>query len=108
MDLEKFDINKQNQIIDGKFIGYHHNLNELPIKKGDIVIIKKGTIYSTTRSIGYHIAGKNYKVKVDHLIHGAQYMGKNGKIVKNTEVTWAGSGGYWHRADINEVEKVNE
>lgn len=106
MDLEKFDIYEQDQIIDGKFIGYHHSLDKLPIKKGDIIRIKKGTRYHSMRDGEYHVAGKTYKVKVDHLIHGAQYMDRDIKIVKNTEVTWAGSSGYWCRADINDVEKV--
>jgi hypothetical protein len=106
MDLENFDIYEQNQIIDGKYIGYHENLSTLPIQKGDTILIKKGTKYHSTRDGDYHIAGKSYKVKVDHLIHGAQYTERDQKIVKNSEATWVGSGGYWCRVDINDVEKV--
>ena len=106
INLEDFDIYKQDQIIDGKFIGYHHDLKNLPIKSGDTILIEKGTKYHSTRDGKYHTAGKYYRVVVNHLIHGAQYMERDEKIVKNTEVTWAGSGGYWHRADINDVKKI--
>jgi hypothetical protein len=105
MDLTNFDIRKQNQIIDGKYIGYHSDLKSLPIQRGDIIVISKGIKYHSMKDGQYHTAKKTYTVKVDHLIHGAQYMERSEKIVKNTEVTWAGSGGYWCRADINKVKK---
>ena len=38
-------------------------------------------------------------------IHGSQYMENGKNIISNTEVGWAGSGGYWHRADINYFAK---
>lgn len=103
-DLENFDVRKYDQVIDGKYIGYHHDLNSLPIKCRDIVTVKKGTKYHSMRDGEYHIAKRSFNVVVDHLIHGAQYTEGAIKIVKNTMVTWAGSGGYWHRADINDLE----
>jgi hypothetical protein len=100
-------ISRVNKITpDGKYIGYFSDKSILPFKKGDIVVIKKGTKYHSTRDGQYHIAGKTYKVKVDHLITGAEYMDRGKMIVKNPVVTWVGSGGYWHRADVNDVEKA--
>lgn len=99
---------EMNQIIDGKYIGYHADLNSLPVKKGDIVLIKKGTRYHSMKDGEYHTAGKSYKVKVNHVLHGTQYMEKGEEIIKNSSVSWAGTGGYWHRADINDVEKVSD
>jgi hypothetical protein len=101
--MDNFDINKINQVIDGKFIGYHEKLSKFGIKKGDFITIKKGTKYHSMKDGEYHIAGKTYKVKVNHLIHGTQYEDYGKKIVRNTEVRWAGSGGYWYSVDINDV-----
>jgi ribosomal protein L27 len=99
---------KYNQIVDGKYIGYHEDKSTLPIKKGNIVLIKKGTKFHSTRDGQYHTAGKTYKIKVFDLYKGAQWMENHeeGEVVHNPEVVWVGSGGYWHRADINDVEKV--
>lgn len=101
--IEDFDIHKQDQIIDGKYIGYHHDLKKFNLRKGDIIIIKKGTKYHSMRDGKYHTARKTYKAVFNHLIHGAQYMERGEKIIKNTEVSWTGSGRYWHRADINDI-----
>ncbi len=95
-----------NQIIDGKYIGYHADLSSLPIQKGDTVLIKKGTKYHSMRDGGYHIAGKSYKVLIDHVVHGAQYTHDGEDIVINSQLTWAGTGKYWNRVDINDVEKA--
>lgn len=103
IDLENFDIYEQNQIIDGKYIGYHHDLKSLPIKRGDIITIKKGAPLYSMKYMKKYIAKKTYKVKVSHLQHGMQYMDGHEKIVENTSVAWAGSGGYWSWIDINEV-----
>jgi uncharacterized protein YjlB len=89
-----------------KYIGYHKTVT-LPIKKGDMVIIPKGTKYHSMKDGKYHTAGKSYKVKVDHVLCGAQWMDRDKEIIQNPEVSWAGSGGYWHRADINDVEKID-
>lgn len=103
---KKFDISEINQIIDGKYIGYHHDLSSLPIQGGDFVLIRKGIQYHSLRDGKTHITKKSYKVFVDHVIHGTQYIDSGQKIIKNTEIVWAGSGRYWNRADINDVLKV--
>jgi hypothetical protein len=53
----------------------------------------------------WHISKKNYKVKVDHVLSGCQYMDNGQEVTTNPEVSWAGRGRYWHRADINDVLK---
>lgn len=107
MVTESFDINKTNQIIDDKLVGYH-DIQSLPIKRGDTILIPKDTLYHSMKDGDIHITKKSYKVKVDHLINGCQYVDRGKKIIHNPEVSWVGSGGWWHRADINDVEKVNE
>lgn len=88
--------------------GYQKDMKSLPIKKGDIVLIKKGITYHSMRDGDMHSAKKSYKVKVDHILNGAEWGDHHGNIVKNPEVTWAGSGGYWCRADINHVILQND
>jgi len=100
-------ISRMNKITqDGKCIGYFSDLSILPFKKGDTVIIPKGTKYHSMKDGEYHIAGKSYKVKIDHILCGAEYMERGEMIVQNPEVSWAGSGGYWNRCDINDVKKI--
>jgi hypothetical protein len=95
-----------NQIIDGKYIGYHEDLKKLPIQMGDNVIIKKGTRYHSMKDGKYHHAGKTHIVKVNHVLNGATWTQDNEEKIINPEVRWAGSGGYWHGVDINDIEKV--
>lgn len=87
-----------------KIEGYQENL---PFKAGDTVTIKKGTpIFTITK--GSHIAGKNYKVVIHHVLPGQNVpIGTKGHdpsfSVHNPSVVWAGPGGYWSSVDINEV-----
>ena len=97
---------KANQIIDGKYFGYFSDKSLLPFKDGDTVIIPKGTRYHSMKDGQWHIAGKSYKVKINHILCGCQYMERGEFIITNPEVSWAGSGGYWHRADINDVKAI--
>ena len=49
----------------------HVKDNELPIKPGDKITIKKGTeVHSYRPDRGKFTAGKTYKVTVDHIISG--------------------------------------
>jgi len=94
-----------------QFEGYCENL---PIKAGMTVTIKKGTIVKT---IGRDPkpAGKTYKVKVHHTLCGQnQYRDSRGFMQtgivpsKNPTVCWAGPGGYWSEADINDIPEAFE
>ena len=103
--VNRFEI-RQNQVTeDGKYIGYFSDKSILPFKRGDIVTIPKGTRYHSMKDGEYHIAGRTYKVKVDHILCGTDYMDHGKRITVNPEISWAGSGGYWHRCDINDVKK---
>lgn len=105
MIRKDFDITIWDQIIDGGFIGYHHDITKFGLKRDDIITIRKGTKYHSSR-YGYShdlFAGKTYKVKVNHLLHGAQWEDKGKIYIYNTKVVWVGSGGYWQEADINDV-----
>jgi hypothetical protein len=86
----------------------HCRVQELPIKKGMTVTIKKGTIVKT---IGRDPkpAGKTYKITVHHLGGGSnQYRGYHGEIVaaQNPTVVWAGPGGYWSECDLNDLPEA--
>lgn len=72
----------------------------LPVKRGDIVTIRKGTTVKTVY-YGERLAGKTYKVKVDHILCGQEAYGRSEKI--NPSIVWAGPGGYWSSVDINDV-----
>lgn len=77
----------------------------LPIQKGDIVLIPKGTPYSTTRKAkwleGHPVMGRNHKVRVHSVSNG--YYGQH---VHNPTVTWVGSGSYWCEVEMRHVTKV--
>jgi hypothetical protein len=86
-----------------KFIGYYSD-EELPIKPGMVVTIKKGTIVKTYGR-DPKPAGKTYKVKVDHILNGCtRHLGES-QIV-NPAVRWAGPGGYWSAVDINLIPEA--
>lgn len=95
--------------------GYHETL---PIKRGDIVLIKKGTMIKTVGKEP-RPAGKTYKIKVDHTLPGRSEIKLRQNDTpphgfweerinhENPKVVWPGPGGYWSEADINDVEKVS-
>jgi hypothetical protein len=56
----------------------------------------------------YHETKKTYKVFIDHIYQGAQWMEGTKEIIYNPEIVWSGSGGYWHRADINDCIIAND
>lgn len=95
---------------DAAYLGFRED-RDLPIKPGDTVTIPKGVVVKT---IGKppKPAGRTYKVRVDHILSGSNaYLEGNAfrrEIVRPTspKVRWAGTGGYWSEADINDVRKV--
>jgi hypothetical protein len=100
-----------------RFVGYH-DVRTLPIKKGDKVRIRKGTI--TKRILrDPKPAGRTFTITVDHILCGStrtEYVQSSSLSgvqqvqipEENPKVRWAGSGGYWVEVDINDVEKVAE
>ena len=50
------------------------------------------------------VAGRTYKVTVDHVLCGMTHDDKK----YPPEVSWAGTGGYWCRVDINNVPEANK
>jgi hypothetical protein len=98
-----------------KFKGYHDD-HEIPVKKGDLVTIRKGTkIRTTSPSItgGFKSkeAGRTYKVTVDHILNGMNqpvgHPGHNASYpVQSPSVRWPGSGGYWYEVDLNDIPEA--
>ena len=82
-----------------RFLGYHPE-STLPVKRGDLVTIKKGTMVKT---VGREpkTAGKTYTVLIDHVFPGQNFDSYLGTV--NPEIVWAGPGGYWSSVDINDV-----
>ena len=88
-----------------KLLGFYEE-SDLPIKKGQEVIIKKGTV---VKVIGREPkpAGRTYKIKVNHVGCGNTfYIGHNfnKEYIRPTPpvVVWAGPGGLWASADMND------
>jgi hypothetical protein len=91
-----------------KFLGYYEHLSDLPIKRGDRVRILKGAIVYSMRPKGTKAAGRNFTVTVVSVGCGQNFPEGHPRHdktypVRNPEVTWVGSGGYWQSADINDV-----
>lgn len=101
-----------------RFEGYHDQ-HDLPVKKGDRVTIRKGTVIRTThpqRSPSY-IAGRTYKVTIHHMMEGssdtkhewdeAAQKYREVRIPRdNPSVNWPGEGGYWCWVDLNEIPEA--
>lgn len=88
----------------GRYIGYWED-DKLPIKQGDIVKIPKGTFIHTTHPRKENGPIKRtITVKVNHLLPGCNHIDRK----SNPSVSWAGSAGYWMRADINDVILVEK
>lgn len=87
---------------------------DLPIRKGDTVIIPKGTPIDCTDGRGEREAKRDTKVTVHHTISGMReyipHHASPGERVSEQppKVCWVGAGGYWKQADINLVRKVSE
>jgi hypothetical protein len=98
-----------------KFVG-HHEASTLPIKQGDIVTIRKGTVCRCRGA--ERVAGRTYKIKVwsigiggewDSLKPGHKGANADGVVhtVINPTITWVGAGGYWCDVDSNLLPEVN-
>lgn len=82
------------------------------IKKGDQVKIKKGTVIFTTHPRfnreNPKIAGRDYVVEAHDVYEGYIASGwhshKRHEAVRNQQVVWAGTGGYWCWVDSKDVE----
>jgi len=105
--------NEQIGHVEMKYVGYH-DPRILPLKNGDIVTIKKGT--PVTFRGETLPAGRTYKIKINHVLCGItlsdgdrEYLKRHGRIGKdeNPKVVWAGAGGYWAEADINDIPEAN-
>jgi hypothetical protein len=100
-----------------RFEGYH-DLEDLPVKRGDHVTVLKGTRIKTTMPAkdgsGYRVkvAGRTYKVTVHHVLNGVTRSdlvcgrGETPGPVSPPQVCWAGEGGYWHQVDLNDVPEA--
>jgi hypothetical protein len=84
-----------------QFEGFHEAAS-LPIKRGDVVTIRKGVMVKTVGRDAKP-AGRTYKVTVDHVLNGVSV---GGVLERNPSVVWAGSGGYWSEVDINDVPEA--
>ncbi len=92
-----------------KFVGYHDPAS-LPVKRGDFVTILKGTPVRTGFSKkNWKPAGRTYKVKIDHILPGCTtrpYSSEEPVHEFGPSIRWAGSGGYWYEADINDIPEA--
>lgn len=102
-----------------RFVGFYED-HELPLKRGQMVTIKKGTMIKTVGRPAKP-AGKTYKITIHHFLPGItrpetkiDYDVKPPKANRvlvhesNPMVVWPGPGGYWSEVDINDIpEAVN-
>ena len=82
----------------------------LSIQPGDRVRIPKGTLIHTVGK-DPKPAGKTYTVIVHRTYPAVEYtervLGDVVTVRKPAMVVWAGPGGYWSQADIDQVQKVS-
>lgn len=108
-----------------KFIGYTADV-ELPFKRGDTVVIPKGTIvYSRFPTTKAEPTKRKQTVKIHHIMPGQnvpeadylrdyKYIVDNAPLITdnygrkvyatyNPRIVWAGAGGYWKEVDVNDL-----
>ncbi len=85
-----------------QYIGYHDD-NTLPIKPGQTVTIRLGTLIR--RNGKDYRAGCTYEVKVDHVLNGCTDTHRSVNT-RNPSVRWPGSGGYWSAVDVNLIPEA--
>lgn len=91
-----------------KFIGFHKDLSALPIRKGDKVVIPMGIKVKSLGSKGSYITKRSYTVTIRSVLWGVGREDQSPHMeIVNPELRWAGSGGYWCYADINDVLPAN-
>lgn len=82
------------------------------VKQGDKVMIRKGSVIHTTHPRWNHsnpkIAGRAYSVTVhdvyDGYIQNGWHSHKRDQAVRNQQVVWAGTGGYWFWVDSANID----
>ena len=83
-----------------KYKGYHSE-HQLPIRRGEQVVIPKGvTVHTTHPKRDTYVTARKQRVTVDHILPGRS---EGGRHLENPKVRWAGSGGYWCEVDINNL-----
>ena len=87
--------------LENGYWGYNR-LEKLPVKRGDTVTIPKGTLIKTTSPKEMISAKKDYRVVVAAVDQGCDYP----EHFCNPEIVWVGRGGYWYRADINDIYEL--
>lgn len=76
----------------------------LGLKKGTEYLVVKGSVVWSAGPGGPKVAGRSYKVKVDHTYSGSQaHHDYRGEFQRPTlpRVVWAGSGKYWHHVEVS-------
>lgn len=92
------------------FEGYIQSEN-LPVKKGDEIIIPEGIPLQSTHPQfeGGRLSRQTYRVEVHHVLPGYKDRSGMGNATdKPPEVRWVGSGQYWKSANINNIQFIPE
>jgi hypothetical protein len=84
---------------------YKEMCDELPVKKGDLVLIELDSLIYTTHPVSQKISKKSwYLVKV-HAAYPA-FHDDPGGYESPAQVHWAGTGGYWHWTDMKNIKEI--
>lgn len=98
---------------DGIHVGFHDDA-ELPIKRGDSVRLRAGAPVRTTHPTRRCITNKRTRTVTVLSIDCGQsrcigYDDAGNQIwqhISDPGIRWAGTGGYWHTADLIDVEAL--
>jgi hypothetical protein len=92
-----------------KFVGYC-DPTSFQVCKGQWVTIPKGTLLGSTGPGKHGPAGRTYKVRIHSITNGwsreQRHPGDPEAMVVNPTVQWAGAGGYWTWADMNDIPEA--
>ncbi len=90
--------------MEATFKGY---CEKIPFKRGgDVLIPKNVRVVSTRPKNKEYLTKRAYRVTVNHILPGHDATGCEYPAC-NPRIVWAGAGGYWCMADINDLLAAN-
>lgn len=85
-------------------LAYKASNDDVPFKKGMMVIIPKGTTIKTMHpSRDFFVTKHKMMVKIHHVLNWLPVYHKG----KEPVICWSGSGGYWNEAAVSDLLQVN-
>lgn len=94
-----------------KYLGAHAD-GDLPVVRGQVVTIKKGTLVRSSKTNTWKPAGKTYKVTIHHILNWSNFYCEGSGFRQTVRpitppmIVWPGTGGYWCDVNVNDIPEA--